>query len=478
MCGIAGVVGAKATSGRAVVEEMLDAIGHRGPDARGTYAEGMIALGHVRMSVMDVDARSNQPFHRGGGVLCYNGELWNFRELRTELEAEGETFVTDGDTEVVAAALESWGVHALDRFNGMFALAWSRTPHDVLLARDRFGEIPLHVAKVGRALFFASELKALPGHVRRHAIWLEPGQYAFVTALGDGVSYATTTYYDADVTPLAVGPEEASVMVRAALEQGCSERAMSDVPVCTLLSGGVDSSAIAALLVKHRPGLVAFTAVMDPASPDLRCARQVAKDLGIRLVEVTVPPPTADDLEAMVLLIESPLKAQVEIAWACTRLADAMKAEGFKVTYSGEGSDELWGSYKSAYFEIVAKGWHLARKETFLKQARKNFPRCNKVFMSRGIECRLPFLSPGLVELALRLPMEAVRDGTVGGNPSTSPHKMKAVLARAVDGLLPPAIANRGRLAFQSGLGMREEAASVVDDPARFYRAVYQGEFG
>ncbi len=477
MCGIAGIVGRKEAHG--AVEQMLDGIAHRGPDARAVLHDGLVAVGHVRMSVLDLDARSDQPFRRGDAILCYNGELWNYAELRAELQREGERFLTTGDTEVVAAALASWGVRALDRFNGMFAIAWWRPGSDeVLLARDRFGEIPLHVAKVGSTFFFASEIKALPRAVRPLAIWVEPGTLARLRSDGKAAFSEMVRYYEPPEDSSGLGPEEATAAVRSALEQGCLERGMSDVPTCTLLSGGVDSSLIAALLAKKNPKLTAFTAVMDPRSPDLKKAREVAEHLAIRLVEVPVPPPSADDLGEMVRLIEGSSKAQVEIAWACVQLADAMKAEGFKVTYSGEGSDELWGSYKSAFYDIVEKGWHRSRKETFLSQARKNFPRCNKVFMSRGIECRLPFLSPGLVEVALRLPMESVRDGTDGVDPSTSPAKMKAVLARVGADLLPERVAKRGRLAFQSGLGMREAAASVVANPERYYRAVYEGEFG
>lgn len=208
-------------------------------------------------------------------------------------------------------------------------------------------------------------------------------------------------YYSAPLKPRAIERNEAAIELRGLIDTGARERAISDVPVCTLLSGGIDSTAVAYFLAKYIPGLVAFTAVYDKRSRDLRCAREAAEAIGIPLIEVTIQTPTVDDLARVIRHIEMPFKAQVEIGWPCLKLAEAMRLHGFKVTFSGEGSDELWASYGFSYHALKTEDWHAYRKELFLSQARKNFPRCNKIFMAHGIECRLPFLHPPMLSRSI-----------------------------------------------------------------------------
>ena len=158
----------------------------------------------------------------------------------------------------------------------------------------------------------------------------------------------------------------------------------------------------------------------------------------------------------------------MEVGWPCLALAERMRADGFKVTFSGEGSDELWASYGFAY-HAFARGadWHTYRRDLFLGQHRKNFARVNKVFMAHGVEARLPFLSPNLVEYALGLPREAVQDGR---------SKPKAVLQRAamIGNTVPTVVANRPKVAFQDALGVKAAAAEAVKDPRRFYAAEFR----
>jgi asparagine synthase (glutamine-hydrolysing) len=144
-----------------------------------------------------------------------------------------------------------------------------------------------------------------------------------------------------------------------------------------------------------------------------------------------------------------------------------MRADGFKVTYSGEGSDELWASYGFAYHALKTRGWNEYRKELYKGQHRKNFARCNKIFMAYSVECRLPFLCRELAELALSLPREVVERGG----------KMKAVMSEAFRGLLPDEVVDRPKLAFQDGMGIKKKMGTVVPDPARFYRAEFKRAF-
>lgn len=460
MCGIVGGFGPVRLEG-------VRALDHRGPDASGVVERGGVWLGHTRLAIVDLDARSNQPFRKGAVDMVFNGELWaGWKDLRAELAAgmDGDVFVTESDTEVIAAALARWGEAALDRLDGMFALAWTTGDGLLHLARDRFGEVPLHVS-MARPFLFASEFKALRAMGAPPASFADVGPGEVLTVSPRRVE-SRRRWYMPPVAPSALSRAEAAPIVRSALRAGTDSRAIADVPVCALLSGGIDSAAIVHELARVVPDLVAYVAVMDPKSPDLRAARVVAEAEGVELREVAVAAPTSADLSSVIETIEMPHKAQVEIAWACLALADRMRADGFKVTFSGEGSDELWASYGFAYHALLTEDWHEYRRDLVLTQARKNFARCNKVFLSRGIECRLPFLHRPLVELALGLTREAVQE-----------KNQKRVFQDAYRDALPATVVDRAKLAFQDGLGLKDEAARAVGDPQRFYRAEYAARF-
>lgn len=460
MCGIIGGFAPKSQ-----IEQGLNALHHRGPDHAAMHSVGSITLGHTRLAILDLDVRSNQPFLYRDLAVVFNGEIWNYRFIRAELFGLGYQFKTDGDTEVIAAALHCWGVEALSKLNGMFAIAWAQNDEHLYLARDRFGEIPLHIAKQ-KPFLFASELKALKtigGHPKSFD-HIQPGHYAIVSKSGIRIK----SYYDIPLVARAVDLPTASAELFNKIQAGTIERSISDVPVCTLLSGGIDSAAVALHLKEVFPNLVAYVAVMNPQSRDLKCARQFAAESGIELREVKIPIPTATDLTTIIEIIEMPYKAQVEIGWACLHLAKQIQADGFKVTFSGEGSDELWASYGFAYHALKTENWHAYRKKLFLAQAEKNFARCNKIFMRHSIECRLPFLNPSLVEYAISLPQDVVHVGT----------SKKAVIQSAYRGRLLRSITDRPKLAFQDGLGLKEEISKVIAQPKRFYGAEFKKIYG
>ena len=168
MCGIAGILtlnGKEADEG--TCRRMTQVLAHRGPDGEGVYASGPIALGHRRLSILDLSETGSQPMSSDDGrvVLSYNGEVYNFRALRAELEREGYHFRGRSDTEVVVNALHKWGVDAIEKFNGMFAFAaWFKDEQKLLLARDRYGIKPLYYLKTDNQILFASEIKALREH--------------------------------------------------------------------------------------------------------------------------------------------------------------------------------------------------------------------------------------------------------------------------------------------------------------------------
>jgi len=461
MCGIVGTIGGSLPR----VEVGVRSLRHRGPDASGSVVKGDVVLGHTRLSILDVDARSNQPFLYRAVALTYNGELWNFKELRAELETYGHTFQTTGDTEVVAAALSEWGTYGLRKMRGMFAMAWTVDGEVLYLARDRYGEIPIHYSQEYPS-YFASELKALRtmgvdlGVVK----WVGPGEFVRL----DRTGWQGFTWNKIDVTPIEDDLERASEVVREKLIAGTAERTISDVPVCTLLSGGIDSAAVVYALKDLIPGIVAYHAVLDKKSPDLKAARSVAEYLGVEMREVDVRVPTSADMVDVVRTLEMPLKAHVEIGWPCMVLARRMREDGFKVTFSGEGSDEMWASYGFSFHALKTQEWHTYRRDLFLSQHRKNFARCNKIFLSHGVECRLPFLNQDLVEYAIRLKKESVRNAK----------SYKAVIQKAFEGLLPDHITHRPKLAFQDGMGLKKELQTVLGNPKVFYKECYEREYG
>jgi asparagine synthase (glutamine-hydrolysing) len=487
------VCGVVAAIGTLDIGPAVDALTHRGPDATGTARRGPISLGHTRLAILDLDRRSNQPFTYGQTTVSYNGECWNYAELRAELERAGDVFATTGDTEVIAAALDRWGPAALDRIQGMFALAWtagdSGGAYRLHLARDRFGEVPLHLVRAPAALLAVSELKALVplGLVRAPRAEIGPGEHWTLTPR---LHTGKRRWYTPPATPVPTTRAAAASQLAEHITTAVRERAIADVSVCTLLSGGIDSASVTAALVAALPTPpVAYTAVLDPASTDLRAARTVAEHLGISLVEVKVPVPTAGDLGEVIRIIEQRSKAQIEIGWACLHLARQIASDGHKVTFTGEGSDELWASYGFAY-HVLGRGprartqpgasaeasrdtrWHTYRRELFLAQAHRNFPRANKAFMAYGVECRLPFLHTPLVEFALGLERQVVQEH--GWN---HPKAIMAAAGRHA-GLLPEQITGRAKLAFQEGMGLKGAIAEVLADPARFYRAEFRRLYG
>lgn len=470
MCGIV----ATPASDRVNIAPAVKALSHRGPDAHAVKLAAGVTLGHTRLAIQDPGPQSDQPFYSGGITVSYNGELFNTAAVRNRVEAvlPGHPWRTDGDTEAVATALAVLGPEkALQAFDGMFALAWAdeSKPGVLFVARDRQGEIPLHVHRGGRSPVVASELKAFTALGRRSGeavIDVPPGEW---WAIGPHGEITTYTFHRVEPVRMDIQPLDASESLRRALSRAVDRRMISDVPICSLLSGGIDSAVIAYELAQHDPGLVCYTAVLDPKSRDLRCAREVAGALGVTLVEVPVPVPTADDLTNVIEHIELPYKAQVEIGWPCLALARRIREDGFKVTFTGEGSDELWASYGFAYHALKTEDWHLYRRDLIMSQAHKNFPRVNKSFMAHGVEGRLPFLDPDVVDLALSLPRVSVQNG---------PSQPKAVLQRAYRGVLPPSVVDRPKVAFQDGMGLKAAITTRLPNPARYYRAEHRRLYG
>jgi len=434
---------------------MLDAIAHRGPDARAIISAGAMVHGHVRLALLDPSPLSDQPFAYRGAVLSYNGELWNWRSLRRQLEACGYTFLTRGDTEVLAALLDAEGLSGLTRVDGMFAFAWTSRDGEQWLVRDAFGKVPLYVAKHRSGFVWASERKAFPRGAK--PVSVAPG-YALNLSTGEWMRWYTLP------APTALSALELLERLRS----GVSQRLDADAPVCCLVSGGLDSSAVLALAKEYQPEVIAYTAVFDTSSEDLKAAKRLCADLRVPLMEVPVSLRDGVVQEA-IRAVEIASKAQIEIAVLCLPLAQRIAADGFKACLSGEAADELFGGYGNFCIQASRDKRPSATRRLRLalleKMSRGNFIRCNKVFMAHGVECRLPFMEQALVEAAVQLDLEQ------------SPPQ-KRLLKDAVNSLLPSWVLKRRKDTFQGASGLSRALARRINSPVRFYNAEARRLFG
>lgn len=403
MCGITGVVDADTSMDKvsASLERAASVQRHRGPDDRGerveTIGPWIVGLGHQRLSILDLSAAGHQPLvappHQD--VIIYNGEVYNYLELRHDLEAEGVRFCSDTDTEVVAAALAIWGVRpALERFNGMWAFALlDHRNRKLVLARDRAGIKPLYWWWGPRRLHFASELKGLLAlGDQRHRLHY-PSVRAYLTQ--SLIDFSPETLFD-DITQLPAGcyaeidlsqgaleprvqrywepplhaspPTSQAAMaddIAAVFADAVRLRLRSDVPVGVLLSGGLDSSSIAAMAVRGqepRPPALLAAVSDDPRFDESEHIRRVARHLGQPAHEVHIdldPESTFDLAETATWYNDAPLNELSNIAHF--KLMEAARDLGITVILSGQGADELLCGYKK-YFAFHVQGLLRARR--------------------------------------------------------------------------------------------------------------------
>ncbi len=369
MCGICGVVGLAGEEGARLVDRMTASIHHRGPDETGQFAEAGIALGHKRLSIIDL-AGGHQPMHTADGryVLVYNGEVYNYRELRAELAAEGVAFRTESDTEVLLELLRALGPAALERLNGMFAFAlWDREARELLLARDRIGIKPLYYVEAPDCLLFASESKAFlhhPGWKRTlnpHAVHdylalrYVPGDRSLLSEVRRlapghwmrmrGRERKIQRYWSPPVHTGGYPKSEGAYLDELAerLEASVRRRLISDVPVGAYLSGGLDSSVLVALMSKQVSQPVkTFSVGFGYEHDELSEAAATARLLGTDHTEVTC---RADDVMLLPEIVhhsDEPLGDAIAIPMY--KLAREAKKQ-VTVILTGEGADEIFGGY-------------------------------------------------------------------------------------------------------------------------------------
>ena len=384
MCGIAGCY--QQADGPKLVDVMTERIAHRGPDANGTWNHEndrvSIQLGHRRLSIIDVSAAADQPLSKRGLTLVYNGELYNYKELRAELTSRGVSFVTASDTEVVLEAWRYWGPASLSRFRGMFAFALAdEKTGELFMARDPLGIKPLFYLQRREGVLFASELKALVSAVGPE-LRIEPGalvasmlyywvpeQWCAVAGVRklpggswarfspDGRMYLEHYWQVADVAQEAEGT--AAPDLGRVIEESVAAHLVADVPVSSFLSGGLDSSIITVLAHRAAQEIDAYTITFRPEDQRLEAmpddavyARKVAARFGVKLHEIEISPDIVKMLPRIVDALDEPIgdPAAINTVLMC----EAARARGVKVILSGMGADELFGGYRRQLACVMA----------------------------------------------------------------------------------------------------------------------------
>jgi asparagine synthase (glutamine-hydrolysing) len=516
MCGICGELRFDGTAPDvAAVRRMTDKLARRGPDDQGYFQDGPVAFGHRRLAIIDLSSHAHQPMldKELRLALVFNGTIYNYRELRAELMELGYRFFSQGDTEVILKAYHAWGEHCVERFYGMFAFAIRDLRYGSLfLARDRFGIKPLYYTRDGARLRFASSVQALLAgggvdtaidpialhhHFTLHTVVpaphtildgvkkLAPAATLTVSATGQ---VSQRTYWDLDATRPAQVHTEAEWLAatRDVLARAVERhRLAADVPVGVLLSGGLDSSLLVALLADHVDDLLTFSVGFEDVGADAEKADEfeysdlMAEHFRTRHHQYRIP--NSEILERLpeaVAWMTEPMVSHDVIAFY---LLSEKVSQQVKVALAGQGADEVFGGYfwyprmeaepgtplerfrqhyfdrdHAEYLEMIAPAWHvpdvtaeLVEREltrpgadTFLDQVWRfdvttlivddPVKRVDNMPMAWGLEVRVPFLDHELVELAAKMPPELkLREG--------GKYPLKAI-AR---GLVPDAVIDR-----------------------------------
>ena len=463
MCGICGYVG---RDDPATIETMTQRLAHRGPDGEGVKVFGAergavpAALGHRRLAIIDPTVRGVQPMSYADRRywITYNGELYNFRELRSDLEREGMRFVTGTDTEVLLAMYARHGADMLTQLNGMFAFAiWDTVADELFLARDRLGVKPLYWAQNDGRLYFASEVKALlpalpPARMRTDMVsdyltflWvpgadtlfegiykLEPGHCA---TFRDG-RLSIRQWWDMSFAPEERDEREWAEIVREAVRSAVKRQMVSDVPLGSFLSGGIDSSAIVAFMTEAVERVTTYTVGFssedlshDIVPDDVGYARQMGQQFHTDYHEEILEPKVVDLLPKLIWHMDEPI---ADPACISTYLICKAARERLTVILSGMGGDEIFAGYPR----------HLAAQ---IGRTLDLVPRTARGALTQQLEGRLTLGAPGRLRGPRRNLMKLMRG--VDASPierylTYSSYYKPPELTRLLDGQLEPSAAN------------------------------------
>lgn len=463
MCGLAGGTLFDADS----IAVALRQLSHRGRDASKAvfYQDDGVWLGHNRLAIQDLSNSADQPLEGQFASVVFNGELW-----RRTMDAYP---VYTSDTRLLADLYTEYGDDPAGwagRLDGMFAVAvYDRCKRRIVLARDRIGRIPLYMAAVGGGIAFASEAKALgmalglefSGPTARRqkppTIVLVPPGTVVTYDIGTGhitaVPFHSFTGYRRPAAAWDAadcGPAYYAAGIRARLEVAVANELIADVPVCTILSGGIDSTLVTAILARMVPGLRAYTVSVGGSNgkDDLAFARIAAGAIGVPLTEVIVDPGSVvGRLEEAVWAVEDDRWVQVAPAVPQIELARRIGADGYKVVFGGEGSDELFASYGDVRRWAWQPQQYADKRVALCERLHdNNLIRGNKAMMWGGtVELRTPFLDHELVDFCLRIPTRYRSNNDGKGS------VMKPLLREAFRGTIPDMLLMRKKVTFQEG---------------------------
>src|SRR5262245_51961202 len=375
MCGIAGIVSETGGSFESRLRPMIDAQAHRGPDDWGVWSDERCALGHRRLSIIDLSEAGRQPMSnaRGDIQITFNGEIYNFQQLRRELESHGHRFRTRTDTEAIIYAYEQWGVECLAKLRGMFAFGvWDRRRRRLFLARDRAGKKPLFYAQFGDRFLFASELQGLlagkdvprevdpqaidsylsygyvpaPGAAFKGVYKLPPAHYLALDLKRTGFEKRIERYWSLDYGPkLRISEEEACEALREKMTEAVRLRMISDVPLGAFLSGGVDSSVVVGLMARLSGAKIKTFSIgfSEAAYDETAHARRIAERWGTDHHEFIVEPDALSILPKLVRRYGEPYADSSAIP---TFYVAQMTHRQVTVALNGDGGDESFAGYE------------------------------------------------------------------------------------------------------------------------------------
>ena len=458
MCGIVCAFDIKedSLSLRNQILEMSKRVRHRGPDWSGIYSDSTAILAHERLAIVD-PISGKQPLinKKGNLILSVNGEIYNHRELKAD-HCKDYNFKTESDCEIILALYEKYGIDFIDMLNGIFAFAlFDKEKNRFLIARDHIGIIPFYTGYNENGTFFvASELKALEGYCNEISIF-PPGHYM------TSKDKKPVKWYKRNWISLSGTNKEKikTNQLKESLENAVHRQLMSDVPYGVLLSGGLDSSIIAAIAAKYSkkrveskdtspawwPRLHSFSVGLEGA-PDLKAARKVANHIGSVHHEIIYTIQEGlDAINDVIFSLETYDITTIRASTPMYLMARAIKSMGVKMVLSGEGADEIFGGYLYFHMAPNEKEFHDETVRKLNRLHQYDCLRANKALAAWGVEARVPFLDKKFIDVAMTI---NPKDKMIKDNKIE-----KQILRDAFCNYLPNDILNRQKEQFSDGVG-------------------------
>lgn len=462
MCGI---IGGNWFTSTDQTNTHLKKIIHRGRDASKVENIENFFIGHNRLSIQDLSDTANQPMWNSDKTIClvYNGELWDSQYTKELKEKITIPFKTKSDTEIILNGYEQFGTEVFKELDGMFSFAIVDTRiNKVFVVRDYVGELPLWygIDNDGK-LVFCSEKKGLPisSLYEKQVKTIYPGtylEYNYKT-----LENSINTYYTLPNEIINDDRDTIVKKIRTTLEEAVKVKMISDVPICTILSGGIDSVITTYILSKIRPDIEAFVVSMgdgDTKNDDIKYARIAAKEFGVKLHEIILTEKEVEDaIDETLYVVEQSRWQNVGSAIAQIALSKKINELGFKVVFSGDLSDEIWGSYGHIQaFHYKPEDYHKARRKLVEDVHKTNFLTTNQSIMWGGtVEVRTPYSWRPFVEYTLNIPPLYQKEGG----------HMKPLLRAAFKGEISDELLYRPKVYFAKGCrtgDMMEERKDIL----------------